>query len=277
MLNNVLRPAPPPPIPPGWQTGPPDFVGVGSMKSGTSWWWAVLAGHPAVATPRQQPADATGRTPATPLRPPYGHKEVHFFDHYGQIAEFDPATYHHYFPRPPGHLVGEWTPRYMYDLWTPPMLHTAAPDTKLLVLLRDPLQRLLSALAAQQQWFPSAPLAVIMQHQFHRSFYWRQLRWLTTHFPREQLLVLQYEQCVTDPAGQARRTFAFLGLDTTHWQPGRELTEKVGRTYPRPTLTSATTKAFLHAIAPDTTRLLQEFPHLEADLWPSLRTLRKRD
>ncbi len=35
----------------------------------------------------------------------------------------------------------------------------------------------------------------------------------STHFPPEQILVLQYERCVADPAGQLARTYRFLGLE----------------------------------------------------------------
>ncbi|NJP98567.1 sulfotransferase [Nonomuraea sp. FMUSA5-5] len=292
MLSNVLPAALPPQVPAGWQTGPPDFVGVGAMKAGTTWWWAVLTRHPAIATPREPPAGQSEKTLAElrqrqygTKRPPagepitalhrrlYGTKEVHFFDHYGQVEQIDPAAYHRYFPRPPGHLAGEWTPRYMYDFWTPPMLRAAAPNTKLLVLLRDPLERLLSALGHNRAWAPSAPPAAVIDHQFHRSLYWRQLQWLLAHFRREQLLVLQYEQCVADPAAQARRTFTFLGLDPQAAPSAGELTKRVGRSYTRPDLSPATRDAFVRALAPDLARLLEEFPDLDANLWPSLRTL----
>ena len=35
----------------------------------------------------------------------------------------------------------------MWDFWTPPMLRVAAPEARLLVLLRDPLDRFVSGLA----------------------------------------------------------------------------------------------------------------------------------
>ncbi|AQZ63818.1 hypothetical protein BKM31_22245 [[Actinomadura] parvosata subsp. kistnae] len=120
---------------------------------------------------------------------------------------------------------------------------------------------------------PSAPPAAVIDHQFHRSLYWRQLQWLLAHFPREQLLVLQYEQCVADPVAQARRTFTFLGLDPRAAPSAGELTKRVGRSYTRPDLSPATTDAFMRALAPDLARLLEEFPDLDANLWPSLRTL----
>ena len=46
----------------GLQPGPPDYVGVGTARSGTSWWDSLINEHPRVF-----------RLASTP-------KEVHFFD-----------------------------------------------------------------------------------------------------------------------------------------------------------------------------------------------------
>lgn len=183
VLRNVIPPQPPPDVPPGWELLPPDFVGVGTMKSGTSWWWSILASHPDVASPRGS-SSATGPPGILNVRP-YGSKEVHFFDHYGRVENVDPVLYYRYFPRPFGSITGEWTPRYMYDFWTPPMLRMVAPNTKLLVLLRDPLERFNSALAHHLKWGDDLD-AISMDHQFRRGLYWQQMQTLMTYFDRDQ-------------------------------------------------------------------------------------------
>ena len=116
-------PGPEPECPPDWRTGPPDFVGIGAYRSGTTWLYEMIAAHPDVAIP--------------PGRP----KELHFFESFweGGFTPAEVARYHRYFPRPAGKLVGEWTPRYMFDSWTPRMLAVAAPEARLLVVLRDPV------------------------------------------------------------------------------------------------------------------------------------------
>ena len=42
----------PPKVPPGWRTGPPDFVGVGVQRAGTTWWFAELRRHPSLTLAR---------------------------------------------------------------------------------------------------------------------------------------------------------------------------------------------------------------------------------
>ena len=51
------------------------------------------------------------------------------------------CRYWRYFPRPDGGVSGEWTPGYLIDFWTPELIARAAPDARVLVLLRDPLER----------------------------------------------------------------------------------------------------------------------------------------
>ena len=56
-----------------------------------------------------------------------------------------------WFPRPSGSLTGEWTPDYIQCSWVPALLAQAAPGTRLLVLLRDPVERFRSGLAHQRR------------------------------------------------------------------------------------------------------------------------------
>ena len=118
----------PPPWPRDWVLGPPDFVGVGVQRAGTTWWYRLLCDHPSIQRTRG--------------------KEAHFFDGYfgREFSDLDAEAYHRLFPRPRGSLIGEWSPRYLHDFWTPALLRRAAPEAKILVLLRDPLQRYQSGL-----------------------------------------------------------------------------------------------------------------------------------
>lgn len=187
-----------PPAPAGWQVAPPDFVGVGTARSGTTWWDSLVHAHPDVA-----------RAPGVP-------KEVHFFDRFwqGRCTDAEIAAYHAFFARPEGRRAGEWTPGYMLDPWTPPLLRRAAPDARILVLLRDPVERFVSGRTlAEGRLTVGASARAAANAGFQRGIYADQLLRLWRAFPRAQVLVLQYERCVRDPAGELRRTFRFLGLD----------------------------------------------------------------
>ena len=115
--------------------GPPDFVGIGAQKAGTTWWFDAICAHPDVYSRGEI------------------HKERHFFGRYA-VRPFGPADtslYHDWFPRPSDKLTGEWTPDYMHWPWVPPLLAEAAPRTRLLALLRDPIERFRSGLDHQRR------------------------------------------------------------------------------------------------------------------------------
>jgi hypothetical protein len=169
-------------------------------------------------------------------------------------------------------LTGEWTPRYMYDFWTPPMLLRAAPDARLLVLLRDPVARFRSGTA---RWGDD-PDPLLRHDQFARGLYWQQLHHLLEYFDRSRLLVLQYERCVADPAGQLRRTFGFLGLPEPPALPAlapTEIARPVGIVSDGAAgLDEPTSAAVRRGYRADVQRLLADFPELDGSLWPSAST-----
>jgi hypothetical protein len=246
--------------PSGWLIGPPDFVGVGAQRAGTKWWYGLICDHPGV----QRAAV----------------KEWHFFDRYyeTQFTSDDARAYHRRFPRPSGSLTGEWTPRYLHDFWTPPLLQRAAPDAKILVLLRDPLARYLSGLRhelasvkrAVKRYRRPYIEAMDANDALSRSLYCRQLARIFQSFDRSQVLVLQYERCVKAPALELRRTYEFLGLNDPDHVP-TFIEERIGKSYSSVDASQSLADAARSAILEDVTGLRALIPEIELDLWPSCR------
>lgn len=239
-----------------WPASPPDFVGVGTQRSGTSWWYSLVEWHPAVQTL----AAAT--------------KELHYFDRYwGEpFGEADVAAYARLFRRPPGKVGGEWTPRYMFDPWTPPLLRRAAPDARLLVLLRDPVARFVSAMnhRTERGWTTDE---TAVDEAVSRGFYHAQLTRLLGHFPRQQVLVLQFERCRDDVDAMLRRTFSFLQLPDAGLPPGRRRPANQSRhrpaELPRVLLDEVRT-----GYRTDVECLATTFPEIDLGLWENFSDLR---
>jgi hypothetical protein len=254
----VLAPSAPPALPTGWHAGPPDFVGVGVQRGGTTRWFDLIVSHPEVT----QPTDA---------------KELHYFDRYytGGCTSADLRQYQEYFPRNGNSKVGEWTPMYMSAPWVPELLAAAAPDTRLLVLLRDPIERYVSGLehSARIARERGAPLS---QHApleaFERGFYSAQLTRLTQSFDRSQILILQYERCVTEPHNELRRTFEFLGLRAldfaadVHARPNATNSTKA-------TLDDRIRRCLIRSYTSDVVSLTSSFPEVDLTLWPNFAEL----
>ena len=247
-----------PECPEDWRTGSPDFVGIGAQRCGTSWWYAAaIRSHPQVQR------SALG-------------KEVHFFDRFwsGEAPPDLAARYGRLFPRPPGKLTGEWTPGYMADFWTPALLRAAAPDARLLVMLRDPVERYRSALAFVQRRAAEGDglRPASLREAMWRGFYHQQLRRVLELYPREQVLVLQYERCAAEPIAEMERTCRFLGLRLRR-RPSERLLERGTPAQASPPLEETSRRELTALYRDDVRRLAELVPEIDLALWPNFREL----
>ena len=248
-------PPDPPTIPEGWQIGPPHYVGVGAQKAGTSWWNRLIEAHPDVVNAGGQP------------------KELHFFDRSWETPfdDEDARRYQRYFPVPEGKVAGEWTPGYLIDFWTPELIARAAPEARLLVLLRDPVDRFRSGLTHQLATSRTALGDRDIQGAFQRSIYAPQLRRVLAAFPADQVWVGQYEACRADPGRELARTYEFLGLSP------HELGLDAYRGEVNPTTrakfepSAALQASLIEGYAADLAQLAELVPGLDLSLWPSAR------
>lgn len=253
-----------PECPPGWSIGPPDFVIVGAEKSGTSRWLKLLRDHPDVHVAR-------------------GVREIHFWDDFTDRwpTTEDIERYHRFFPRPPGKLSGEKTPQYMSLWWAPRMLALAAPDARIIVLLRDPVERYVSGRTQLEKYRPqggqeSGILAFerrAVELAMHRSEYALQLDWLRHAFPAEQILVLQYEACNDDPQAQLDRTVDHLGLP--RFTPTDDLRERpINASWlERVPIEDERRQLLVELYRPEVLRLKAMVPELDLSLWPNYADL----
>jgi hypothetical protein len=224
-------------------------VGVGVQKAGTTWWFDLIAAHPGVAL-----------APGAP-------KEVHYFDRFW-AEPFDEAArvgYRRWFPRPPGARTGEWTPRYLHDVWVPPLLARSAPEARLLVVLRDPLERFRSGRAHEQRRRGADP--AVGTDAFHRGCYGAQLERLFGHVDPTRVLVLQYERNVADPAAELARTYRFLGLDDG-FVPG-DLTSPRNASGELAPIDPEVRTTLRELYVEDLVRLSRLVPSVDLDRWPT--------
>lgn len=248
-------PPQPPAAPAGWRIGPPHYVGVGAQKAGTSWWNRLIQTHPDVVNAGGQP------------------KELHFFDRSWEVPFEDRLIqeYWQHFPVPDGSVAGEWTPGYLIDFWTPELIRRAAPDARILVMLRDPIERFRSGLTHQLAASQKPIGHRDIQGAFQRSIYSPQLRRVLAAFPRDQIFVGQYEACRADTARQLAKTYAFLGLAPFQLDADAIRGEVNPTTRQKYELPPPLRAAFLDGYAEDLAQLPDLFPELDLSLWPTAR------
>jgi len=239
-----------PPAPgPGEEAGPPDFVGIGAQKAGTTWWYGLVVAHPGVWS-----------------RPDV-HKERHFLSRFGATS-FGPEeakAYHGWFPRRRGTIAGEWTPEYLYCPWVPGLLDEAAPGARLLLILRDPVERFCSGVAHERRE-AGARGAATTAEALSRGFYHQAMSHWWRHFDDSRLLVLQYERCAADPEGQLAQTYRFLGLDDSFVPPAIRRPVSVTRKG-KPTLSDDVRRRLVEMYLPDVMALSERLPQLDLSLW----------
>jgi hypothetical protein len=215
------------------ETGPvtgalPDFLIIGAPKCGTTSLYYLLTEHPYV-----EPAAA---------------KELHFFS-----SHFDLGVqwYRRCFPRPThkdgrSTITGEATPSYMGDLYAPARVADVVPQARLIVLLRNPVDRAFShfQMGRRKGWETAAtfeeavgaeialqPLgegkanfepenSTTLDHDswyLSRGIYVDQLARWSSFFRDEQMLVLRSEDFSWRPEETLKRVLGFLKLPD--WEP----------------------------------------------------------
>lgn len=208
----------------------PDFVIIGAQKCGTSFLYQLLVQHPHV-------------------KPAFG-KEVHYFDlNFRKGANW----YRSYFPlrmrNSRKYITGEASPYYLFHPHAARRASTVIPDARLIVLLRNPVDRAYShyqhqvkrgkgearetltfeeAIEAEERILPRE-VSKMLQDEYYESAshrtrsylsrgkYIDQLLVWSSFFRRKQMLVLKSEDLFNDTANTLERMLDFLGVP--HWAP----------------------------------------------------------
>jgi len=206
----------------------PDFLVIGTQRGGTTSLYHYLEELPCIA-------------PATT-------KEIHFFD-----RRFNKglAWYRGHFPtrlerqfaqrfRKRAFVTGEASPSYLFHPHVPRRIAKALPHVKLIVLLRNPVDRAYSqyyhavelgletlpfeAAIKDEEERTARERARIMQDEHYESYAFKHLSYLSrgiyidqlqtwmSLFPREQFLILKSEDFYADPASSVKQVLTFLDI-----------------------------------------------------------------
>ncbi len=239
--------------------GSPEFVGIGVTMAGVGHWYELIADHPGVSSRADIPVAR------------------HFLAHFatGRFGADEVNQYHGWFPRRPGTITGEWTPSYAALPWVAELLARAAPDARLLLMVRNPIDRFLLGLA-QAAGGQGMQRGTQIADAIDRGFYGAQLRRVLEFFPAEQVLVLQYERCLIDTMDQLAATYRHLGLDDAH-RPSSPRTKSSMVPAPRSTIDPDARDRLVGVYAGDVAELASLVPGLDLSLWPEFADGSHRD
>lgn len=179
----------------------PNFIGIGAQKCATTWIYEILRDHPQVSLSHK--------------------KEIDYFSYH-----FDHGIqwYQRNFPdSAQTKIVGEISPSYFHEPAVPERVKSQCPDAKLILSLRDPLQRAISnhKHEVRVNHFEGDDLSfeagmannpMYIEQGLYAKHY---SRWCD-YFTDDQILVVFFEDIVKDRHQVAKRIYRYLEIDDTH-------------------------------------------------------------
>ncbi len=193
----------------------PDFIIIGATKCGTSSLYKYLSYHPQLLLSHKKELDFFGKN--------YDYGMAWYLAHFPTITDRDNL------------FTGEATPNYLRFPSIAERIKTHCPQTKLIVLLRDPADRAISwhhhkintglttgsledAIAIELKQLENISEVELAQGGYRKvdniysSLYYYQLQPWLKHFPREQLLFLKSEDFYRNTAEVMAQVFNFIGV-----------------------------------------------------------------
>lgn len=192
-----------------------DFLCLGVQKAGTTWLHKVLEEHPQIFVARGDE-----------------DKDTRFFSHF---YDYGYEWYERHFePGRAAALRGEVSTSYFYSKDAPERVRRYRPDMRLLVCLRNPLDRLISNHRHEIRIGHVTGENRLLENGLannpsyvEQSLYATQLaRWLEA-FPLSSFHVLVFEEVFAAPETAIRGVYEFLGVDAAFRPPS--LHEKVNQ------------------------------------------------
>lgn len=187
----------------------PDFLIIGAQKAGTTSLRAFLE-----SIPKQVFMSKT---------------EHHFWNREGQYNDgFGLNSYLNNFAQSQsGQMIGEKSPSYLGSYEAPARIHRHLPEVKLIAILRNPAERAYSAYWHGRRVGAIDPGTTFTDSiQSYREnhgkpygdlvtpgFYSQHIARYLEFFPREQLLLLDFDELLNSPVSELSKSISFLGLD----------------------------------------------------------------
>jgi len=190
-----------------------DFIGIGAEKCGTTWVADRLKSHPEVC-----------------LSEP---KEIHYFNKktsyiHGRLNKNYKKSFawykKHFSHCSRDKKIGEFSTFYLYDRRAPKLIKQKFPGVKLIVCLRDPIDRAYSQYQMYKNYFKKENRKfedVIKEEPeyLEKGLYYKQLKHYLKYFKKSQILILFLEDIKEKPKEQIKKLYEHLELSDTSFVP----------------------------------------------------------
>jgi len=201
----------------------PNFIIIGAMKAATTSLYTYLKQHPDVfMTANKEPMFFNNFQKANDFKI-HGRKrkKITTFEEYYSL--FEGATNEK--------AIGEASPSYIFNEDCPQLIQKYLPDTKIIAILRQPVERAYSNFlhARRADREPISDFEIAFNKEEERKtenwsplyyykgkgYYAKQLERYYSLFPKENIKILLFEDLVKNPIETSQRIFEFLNVDNT--------------------------------------------------------------
>ncbi len=195
----------------------PNLLCVGVEKCGTTFLNAAFAPCPDVLTPTK--------------------KELFFFNDYFERGPDWYRSWYDFDAKPGARYVADITPSYFRSRRNLERIQQLLPGVKLIMVLRHPVYRSFSHyvhrirhVATKLDAYSCSYADILARKDAYALLcpsYKRHLQWLANYFPRDDILLLTYEQDILQPQNAETKLGTFLGLESLDFSPmlGRRVNE----------------------------------------------------
>jgi hypothetical protein len=183
----------------------PTYVGIGAQKCASTWLHRILAEHPDVFVPEVKEVDF------------FSYRYDHGYQWYERGFRSDK----------PSRARGEISPSYFAEASVPERVARYLPAAKILLSLRDPVERALSNHRHEVRTGhldgPDLSFATGLANNpmyVEQGLYATHLKNWLRHFPRASILVVLMEDIDSDPLAVCKSVYQFLDLDDRYVPAG---------------------------------------------------------
>ncbi len=179
-----------------------DFIGLGAGRSGSTWINYCLSEHPEICMPRE--------------------KKLHFFGNDFKYSKGIEYYKKRFFNCDQGKVIGENTPGYLESPKTAKRIYNLFKNIKLFVCLRNPIEvaysRFYYEKAKEQEptkTFEEAISGPKKNYYLIRGNYYTHLKRYLELFPKQNILILIYEDIANDPMKFMGQIYEFLNVNNS--------------------------------------------------------------
>tara|TARA_A100001011_G_scaffold400623_1_gene516910 strand:- start:2692 stop:3585 length:894 start_codon:yes stop_codon:yes gene_type:complete len=195
-----------------------NFIGVGAVKSGTSWLSNILDQHPEIEFSTR--------------------KEISYFNKYDfkglkNISYNFPLNFYFKFWSDKKKIKGEFSPQYLFDSHAPSKIKNTFPDVKILIILRNPLEVLYSHYHYEKYFNQTIPEKMsfkesIKKYKFllNSVKFSKQIKRYQNLFHKSQIKIYIFEEAIMNPREFSKKLYMDLGLINVDFLPDFKVINK---------------------------------------------------